>query len=1019
MASSLVDLVKINITSTGTGPLKLGSAVTGFRGTDALTNGRDYSYSIQQGANWEVGRGTWLSASSQMVRQVLYSSNGGIAIALKTGAQVSFVPISADLDAVQLAADIQAVAAQTQANADVVAANTAAVQEIANNAGLTVNAAESAASAAGSAATATTAAAQAVAAALGLPLFPILNASTAVGGSNVLPKGITSGTIGGTAITGATPGTYALTPTGGSFTGVQANLVVTSATAATIQIVSQGRTTSASPTAPTWANPAGATLPGGTTLTANIGDLIGNGTGQYYLTPDGSGNYLLYWQNSGGAVTAVNDVKGVQLQYPLGPLINAILLATCRWQRQVAPVAPITTGTIYSPTTGAGSANASYKAVTLALTGSELGLRATARINSTGGALACYYDASDVFISSQFTGTGSSVNYINQVLTVPATARKVIICGLAVANIGIDVLTAISSSTLADQATIGNQAGLSLASAVDSGVTPTTGSYVNTFGIITAAGGYKYLEYTVTARDISFTATGTTSGSAMVLAAYIDANGEMISSKFTGGGSPVVYTNQALTVPFGTAKIRLSGTSSATLALNVTQVPASAASLIAAAQVSAIRGNAAASVLDAFQGSGITPTTGSYVAANGSLVTNASYQYLDYTLDSTETGFQVSAVLAGGATQLANYLNAAGASIGTQFTGTGSNVTYSNQTLTVPNGTAKIRLCGLASSALSLSVKKPLANAGALIQSGSGNSSISVIGDSMAFMLAPFVAALYPSRTTYNEGIGGQTTQHVAARMGALQVTTTGAITLPTSGTVAVTPSIDLLYSNRSSAWSCRVMVLGIECWLVCAITTGAYTLKPVSYPASPLTVPAGTNIRVISGVSPTTDPSNEPLLKTMLSGTVVVRASRNDTALIGSGSGRTTVLGYMQAIANQVAAYKGNLLLMTGTNGTIDMPVSSGLPGASASDAASADGKLAGIAAFNALLLSTFPDTCIDPLANHVMRGGSTNQTPVSTTYAVLNSTVLDTDGLHENTATGRPQTAAFVQSFITSRGY
>lgn len=106
MAATLVDLVKINITSTGTGALKLGNAVTGFRGVEALLNGRDYSYSIQQEANWEVGRGTWLEASSQMVRQVLFSSNGGMPISLKVGAQVSFVALSQDILLAQLAQQV-------------------------------------------------------------------------------------------------------------------------------------------------------------------------------------------------------------------------------------------------------------------------------------------------------------------------------------------------------------------------------------------------------------------------------------------------------------------------------------------------------------------------------------------------------------------------------------------------------------------------------------------------------------------------------------------------------------------------------------------------------------------------------------------------------------------------------------------------------------------------------------------------------------------------------------------------
>ena len=180
------------------------------------------------------------------------------------------------------------------------------------------SATSSATSAATSATSAASNAAVAAAAVLGLPYFPFINASTAAGGSNILPQGIISGTIGGTAITGATVGTYPLTPTGGSFTGVTANLVVTSSTAASIVIINPGRTTSASPTAPTWANPSGATLPGGTTLTANIGTQIASGTGAYYLTSNSAGTALLYWQNTGtGAPVAVVDATSSQVSVPL------------------------------------------------------------------------------------------------------------------------------------------------------------------------------------------------------------------------------------------------------------------------------------------------------------------------------------------------------------------------------------------------------------------------------------------------------------------------------------------------------------------------------------------------------------------------------------------------------------------------------------------------------------------------------------------------------------------------------
>lgn len=137
MASSLVDLVKINVSNTGSGAITLGSAVEGYRGRDVLTNGTVYSYSIQQGSAWEFGRGTYLAESAQIIRSVIDSSDGGTALNLKPNAQIAFTALSADLmPQVQLTADIQAkvdaaTAAQTGAETARTGSETARDQSVA------------------------------------------------------------------------------------------------------------------------------------------------------------------------------------------------------------------------------------------------------------------------------------------------------------------------------------------------------------------------------------------------------------------------------------------------------------------------------------------------------------------------------------------------------------------------------------------------------------------------------------------------------------------------------------------------------------------------------------------------------------------------------------------------------------------------------------------------------------------------------------------------------------------------
>ena len=95
--STLVDLTKLQILSVGTGILQLGAAVPGFRGQEALTDGAPYSYSIQQGSNYELGQGTYNLAAATLTRGVIVSSAGGGPIALTPNAILTFTVFAVDL----------------------------------------------------------------------------------------------------------------------------------------------------------------------------------------------------------------------------------------------------------------------------------------------------------------------------------------------------------------------------------------------------------------------------------------------------------------------------------------------------------------------------------------------------------------------------------------------------------------------------------------------------------------------------------------------------------------------------------------------------------------------------------------------------------------------------------------------------------------------------------------------------------------------------------------------------------
>ena len=115
--NSFVDLVQVYATSSGPGPFALGAAVPGFDGVGALTNGASYSYSVQQGNNYEVGVGTYVLSTNSLTRVVLKSSNGGSPAAFDVNAEVCFTFTAEDIAALVTAGSTTAATAKAAFNA--------------------------------------------------------------------------------------------------------------------------------------------------------------------------------------------------------------------------------------------------------------------------------------------------------------------------------------------------------------------------------------------------------------------------------------------------------------------------------------------------------------------------------------------------------------------------------------------------------------------------------------------------------------------------------------------------------------------------------------------------------------------------------------------------------------------------------------------------------------------------------------------------------------------------------------
>ena len=99
MAIVLKDRVKVLSTTTGTGTLTLGSAVTGYQSFSVIGDGNSTYYTIaaQATPDWEVGIGTYTASGTLLSRDtILESSNGGAAVDFPAGIKDVFVTYPAE-----------------------------------------------------------------------------------------------------------------------------------------------------------------------------------------------------------------------------------------------------------------------------------------------------------------------------------------------------------------------------------------------------------------------------------------------------------------------------------------------------------------------------------------------------------------------------------------------------------------------------------------------------------------------------------------------------------------------------------------------------------------------------------------------------------------------------------------------------------------------------------------------------------------------------------------------------------
>lgn len=88
--AKLYSLARVATATTGTGTITLGAAVSGFLSFSGagVSDGDVVSYGIADGANSEVGTGTYTASGTTLTRTVTKSTNSNAAISLSGSAQV-------------------------------------------------------------------------------------------------------------------------------------------------------------------------------------------------------------------------------------------------------------------------------------------------------------------------------------------------------------------------------------------------------------------------------------------------------------------------------------------------------------------------------------------------------------------------------------------------------------------------------------------------------------------------------------------------------------------------------------------------------------------------------------------------------------------------------------------------------------------------------------------------------------------------------------------------------------------
>lgn len=440
-----------------------------------------------------------------------------------------------------------------------------------------------------------------------------------------------------------------------------------------------------------------------------------------------------------------------------------------------------------------------------------------------------------------------------------------------------------------------------------------------------------------------------------------------------------------------------------------------------------------------------TTTTGFYIDQYGAKVASGAFRYHVVNVTGREDALRIASgtTAIGSGLYAVTYYDAedgpdgSGSKIGDEYPGPGTQ-TFTNSALNPPPRTRSIVLTqGTANGAFAVQAEKIATDhesrIAALEATGGAGGSILFTGDSTSessgLGVGDELAALYPTRTVYTEGVGGrQWRNNIRHRLGIAEtyITITGGV-VPKTGTAACTFTDSEggaigPWAHNSYNVIGEILVLGARCKVTYVQASGTYTIEALdTLPTGGLAVPDESLVKVTSGIivesgGPGTGViADAPQLVDMLKGTVILRTVPSINDLIGSATSAAafdTFVGYIDSAIEYLSRFTSKIALVGLMTGEALLDTAQG--GTFGWTEAQAYERLNAIRYLNAYMASRAP-LFIDPLANHKAAGDTTPFTVNGVSFDILVNTA---DKLHES-AGQQTRTAALIDAARAGAGW